>query len=941
MSFSPDLLSAPTDKIFYALTMFPYPSGVGLHAGHASVFTINDVVARYKTMSGYTVLNPFGFDAFGLPTENYALQQGKWAREVTDINKAMFLDQVKALNISFDYERIIDTSMPDYYKWTQWIFTKLMEAGLVYRDEKFVNRCPVDQTVLANDQVVDGCCERCKSEIIQKKHMQWFIKITDYADRLISDLDIIDRPEETKTTQKNWIGRSEWAEIDFTIDLSSWAKWNEVERSLNLTVFTTRPDTLYGVTAVVLAPENTLIDELLSEDKKSEIQSYRNTALAKTAVQRQQDVVDKTGVFSGLYATHPLTGESVPVWFADYVLMDYGSGAVMMVPAHDERDREFAHKFGIEVKQVIWKIIWEQHIDSHTKKAAYGLIYNKDQTKILILGRDKKISPTYINLPWWTIEQWESIEDALKREIEEETGLSDFTILWKSLFLQVNYFVEKKWDLNNFWRCNNAHIFQCVANTEILWKTNMTEHEKEQLCEARWITIHELEEYFKNLDNSHWNKVAYEMFINPSAYTWNWILVNSAQFDGMDSTEAKSAIIAHLESLWCGKRKITYRLRDRSVSRQRYRGSPIPVYYDENNTPQPIPESELPVILPLDVTDFKPKGKSPLEDHPTFKYYEKDGKTYLRECDTLDTFMCSSFYFLRFPDAHNDEALIRKELADKCLPVDFYSGGKEHSVGHLLYSRFIHKFLYDQGYVSSPEPFMKLVHQGMVLGADGRKMGKRYNNGVDPLEIVEKYGSDAVRTYLMFMGPIEADKVRNDNALHGMKKFLDRVEKLPTMEWYNTHNDDVIATIHDTIIKVTEDIESYKFNTAVSKLMIVINTIYDHKSIDAVHLGIVAQLLAPFAPILAQQLWEQTGHAGDIAFSSRPIADMSKITMKPINFPIQINGKMRWTLTVSAGISEQELLALVHADESISKYLTGTTKKVIFVADKIMNIINN
>ena len=814
-NFSPDLLSAPADKIFYALTMFPYPSGVGLHAGHASVFTINDVVARYKTMSGYTVLNPFGFDAFGLPTENYALQENKLAREVTDTNKAMFLDQVKALNISFDYERIIDTSMPDYYKWTQWIFVKLMEAGLVYRDEKFVNRCPDCQTVLANDQVVDGKCERCKSETFQKKHMQWFIKITDYADRLIEDLDSLDRPEETKTTQRNWIGRSEWAEIDFKISNSDTI----------LTVFTTRPDTLYGVTAVVLAPENTLIDELLADDKKSEVQSYRNTALAKTAVQRQQDVVDKTGVFSWLYALHPLTGEQVPVWFADYVLMDYGSGAVMMVPAHDERDREFAQKFNIPVKQVIAQIDTE----------------NNEQ------------SPIRFNI--WK-KSWEDISE------------------WPAIYTNI------------------------------------------------------------------WNDIWWFIYTKES-YTWTGVLINSAQFDGMDSTEAKSAIIAHLESLWCGKKKITYRLRDRSVSRQRYRGSPIPVYYNENNTPQPIPESELPVVLPLDVTDFKPKGKSPLEDHPTFKYYEKDGKTYLRECDTLDTFMCSSFYFLRFPDAHNDEALIRKELADKCLPVDFYSGGKEHSVGHLLYSRFIHKFLYDQGYVSSPEPFMKLVHQGMVLGADGRKMGKRYNNGVDPLEIVEKYGSDAVRTYLMFMGPIEADKVRNDNALNGIKKFLDRVEKLPAMEWYNTHNDDVIATIHDTIIKVTEDIESYKFNTAVSKLMIAVNTIYDHKSIDAEHLAIIGQLLAPFAPILAQQLWEQTGHTDDIAFSSRPVADTSKITMKPINFPIQINGKMRGTLTVPAGISEQELLSLVHADETISKYLTGTTKKVIFVADKIMNIINN
>lgn len=776
--FSPNLLWAPIDKVFYALTMFPYPSGVGLHAWHASVFVINDVVARYKRMSGYTVFNPFGFDAFGLPTENYALQQKKWAREVTDTNKEMFLEQVKSLDISFDYERIIDTSMPDYYHWTQWIFVKLMEAGLVYRDEKFVNRCPDCQTVLANDQVVDGKCERCKSETFQKKHMQWFIKITDYADRLIEDLDLVDRPEETKITQKNWIGKSQGAEIDFII-----------EKNKKLTVFTTRPDTLYGVTAVVLAPENTLVDEFLSQEKAKEIGAYRNTSLAKTAVQRQQDLEDKTGVFSGLYVTHPLTQEEIPLRFADYVLMDYGSGAVMMVPAHDERDQEFAQKFNISFKPVI------------------------------------------------------------------------------------------------------------LPNSECL--------------------------------------------TDGTCYTWKWILINSGQFNGLENSQAQSEIISHLESLGFGKRKITYRLRDRSVSRQRYRGSPIPVYYDSNNIPQAIPESELPVILPLDITDFKPQGKSPLEDHATFKYYKKDGKEYLRECDTLDTFMDSSFYFLRFPDAHNNDELIRKELADKCLPVDFYSGGKEHTVGHLLYSRFIHKFLYDQGYVSSPEPFAKLIHQGMVLWADGRKMGKRYNNGVDPLEIVEKYGSDAVRAYLMFMGPIDLDKIWNDSALHGMKKFLDKVDKLPDQKWFGKENEDVIATVHETIQKITEDIEDFKFNTAISKIMIAVNAIYDNQAIDKESLEYLSQLIAPFAPQIAQRLREQTWHTSDIAFSIWPVADMSKIKRKAIDFPIQINGKMRGTLSVAQGISEQSLLEQVMNDESFTKHLTGTTKKIIFVADKIMNIINN
>lgn len=346
-------------------------------------------------------------------------------------------------------------------------------------------------------------------------------------------------------------------------------------------------------------------------------------------------------------------------------------------------------------------------------------------------------------------------------------------------------------------------------------------------------------------------------------------------------------------------------------------------------------------MLPLDVTDFKPKGKSPLEDHPTFKYYNQDGHTYLRECDTLDTFMCSSFYFLRYPDSHNNDELIRKEFAEKVLPVDFYSGGKEHTVGHLLYSRFIHKFLYDQGYVSSPEPFLKLVHQGMVLGADGRKMGKRYNNGVDPLEIIEQYGSDAVRTYLMFMGPIELDKIRNDGALNGMKKFLDRVQKIPSQTRFQTYDGDVEATIHETIQKVTDDIAQYKFNTAISKIMIAVNTLYDKQAGTKEDLAIIAQLLAPFAPLLAQELWEYTEHNGEIAFSSRPVADFTKIVSKSINFPIQINGKMRGTLSVPAGISQDELMELVLADPNFTKFLTGTTQKVIFVADKIMNIINN
>lgn len=754
--------------------MFPYPSGVWLHAGHASVFTINDVIARYKRMQWYTVLNPFWFDAFGLPTENYAMQLGKQAREVTDTNKEKFLQQVDALNMSFDLERIIDTSTPEYYKRTQRIFLKLYDAWLAYRDTLWVNRCPSCMTVLANDQVVDGKCERCKSEITQKKHPQRFIKITEYADRLIEDLDTLDRPEETKIAQKNRIGRSEWAEIDFQV-----VQW---EKSEKITCFTTRPDTIYGVTALVLAPENALLDDLLTPEALTKVEEYRQTTLAKTAVQRQKDLKEKTWVDSGLKALHPLTNELIPIWYADYVLADYGSGAVMSVPAHDERDHEFAQKFGLEIVQVIdWKI-----------------------------------------------------------------------------------------------------------------------------DESKWMVL-------------------------------QWNLINSWEFNWLSHTEAQTSIIDYIEKLGHGRRKITYKLRDRSVSRQRYWGSPIPVRYDAEGNHHPIPESELPVVLPLDLENYQPDGKSPLEDHPSFPQY---GDQWTRECDTLDTFMCSSFYFLRYPDTDNADELIRKELAEKMFPVDFYSGGKEHTVWHLLYARFIHKFLFDQWYVSSKEPFAKLVHQGMVLGADGRKMGKRYGNGVDPLEVVEKYSADAVRTYMMFMGPVESDKPWSDTALHGMAKFLRRVDALLDIERRWTKHDAVESAVHEAIKWITHDIEKLKLNTCVSKFMILVNVMYEHSAVTDEQLHVLARLIAPFATDLAEKIYTETWWEGDVHYAIRPAYDESKIVQWGIILPIQINGKVRAKIDIATGLTEDEVLELAKSQENIAKRIEWKDiKKVIWVQDKILNLI--
>lgn len=967
--------------------MFPYPSGTAMHVWHASNFLVTEIMARYHRMRGDQVVFPIGYDSFWLPTENFAIKNNKSARQATEDNIVYFEEQLKGIDFSFDEDRKFKTSDPEYYKWTQWIFTKLYQHNLVYRKDWLVNWCNGCQTVLANDQVVDGRCERCETEIIQKKHPQWYIKITDYADQLL-DYSDCDRPEETKIHQTNWIGKSKGAEIDFTV------QWAEQI----ITVFTTRPDTIYGVTAIVLAPENDIIDQYMTDEKKSELANYRKTTALKTNIERQSTDKDKTWFDSGVQVIHPLTGELVPVWFADYVLPDYATGAVMFVPAHDERDDEFSGKYNIWVKVVI---------------------------------------------------------------------------------------VPEKWqDTNEF------------------------------------------------------------------CYTWTGFLINSAHFNWLDNITAKAEITKHLESIGKGKAKITYRLRDWSVSRQRYWGSPIPVYYtfEDNDdgrytadNPHPdktkwiphlIPESELPVILPLDLPNYKPAGKSPLEDHPSFKYYTKkesallihgrwnkpwdwncldaisqdliskwyeviypeldyhttfsfedvlsklqsyhanivighsswwylarhyasrntvdqiitisstsestafdddfvstvtqwlwaeDGKkyiefhsrhidfthmlqnppkaidvfweqdtiinesirewfvlfnsttilpwrwhmwtdesnhdyldllaliniapardiTYLRECDTLDTFMCSSFYFLRFCDPHNIQELISPEAA-KMMPVDLYVWGKEHTVGHLLYSRFIYKFLKGIGAVAcdSKEPFRKLVHQGMVHASDGRKMSKRWGNVIDPMGIINEYGSDTLRTYTMFMWPVEASKNWNPDAVAWVYRFIGRVaklkDKLATSDVVDTQ---ILSILHQTIKWVTEDIEALKFNTAVSKLMIMTNAFAEAQTVNQSDYLIFLKLCAPFATHMTQQIWSELGQEGSIHDSSWPVWDDALIATWSIDLPIQVNGKMRGTIAVASGATQDEVIALARSHDNIAKWLEWEIIKIIYVQDKICNVI--
>ena len=799
--FTPDFAQATADNTYYALTMFPYPSGSGLHAWHASVFTINDVAARFQRMQGKIVFNPFGFDSFGLPTENYAMKMGKPAYQVTEENKAHFLKQVQALNISFDYERILTTSQADYYKWTQWIFAKLYDAWLAYRDELRVNRCPDCQTVLANDQVVDGKCERCKNEIIQKKMPQWFIKITDYADRLITDLDLIDWPEETKIAQKNWIGRSEG--MLFTAPVK--------DMDMEIQTFSAHFEACYADTFVVIAPEHDLVTTLVAwTPQESEVLEFCDYILNQRNKAWYEWYKEIEGIFTWRYIQDPLWNGDLPIRVASYALADYWTW-IVKCSAHDERDFTFAKKYNIPLKTVLY--------------------------------------PT---------------DPELKKQ---------------------------------------------VKNQEVCY-TNMKE----------------------------------------------WILTEPAELAWKVSGKVRKDVINHLENNWHATKKVSYKLRDRSVSRQRYRWSPIPIYYDNKWNTHRIPYDELPVKLPLDIENYKPKGKSPLEEHPTFPIYEKNGKTYLRECDTLDTFMCSSFYFLRYPNVWDDKELITKALADKLFPIDLYTWWKEHTVGHLLYSRFVHKFLFDQWYLSSPEPFAKLVHQGMVLGTDWRKMGKRYGNGKDPLDLVREYGADATRMYLMFMGPVDQDKHWNEKSLIWVKKFLWRVERLlpktgmdmrVSDDYMMASTDDqeqskqkVESVYHQTIIDITGDFEKMKYNTAVSKIMILVNAIYEHGiAPHDVLLG-----LTKFIALFATELWDRMraalGQTDDVQFGNRPIADASKIVQSSITLPVQINGKVRANIHITPWSSEEVVMELAKQQENVQKYLDGkTVRKVIYIQDKILNIV--
>lgn len=774
-----------TKPKFYALDMFPFPSGAGLHVGHPVSFTATDILSRLKRMQGYNVLHPMGWDAFGLPAEQYALDTGNDPAEFTALNIATFKRQIQELGFSYDWDREINTTDPKYYKWTQWIFIQLYNKGLAYVDEVSVNWCPALGTVLANEEVIDGKSERGGHPVVRRPMKQWMLRITAYAERLLEDLNDLDWSESLKEMQRNWIGKSEGAQITFEV----------ADMNQEFEAFTTRPDTIFGATYAVLAPEHKLVPHITTSEQQKAVNDYIDQVKLKSDLERTDLAKGKSGVFTGAYAVNPVSGEKMPIWIADYVLATYGTGAIMAVPAHDERDYEFAKQFNLPIVEVV--------AGGDIEKEAYA-------------GEGKHINSDFLN--------------------------------------------------------------------------------------------------------------------------------------GLDKTEAIEKAIAWFEEKGTGEKKITYRLRDWLFSRQRYWGEPIPIIHWEDGTMTSVDEAELPLILPK-ATDIKPSGTG---ESPLAKIEEwvnvvdpTTGMKGRRETNTMPNWAGSCWYYLRYIDPTNDQAIADPELIKRWLPVDIYIGGAEHAVLHLLYARFWHKVLYDIGVVPTKEPFQKLFNQGMILGDNNEKMSKSKGNVVNPDDIVESHGADTLRLYEMFMGPLDASVAWSENGLDGARRFLDRIWRLFVNEdgslsskIVDSKDETLEKAYHQTVKKVTEDYQGIRFNTAISQMMVFINEAYKAPKIPVNYTKGFVQLLAPLAPHIAEELWEKLGSNESISFVAWPSFDESKLIENEIEMAIQFNGKFRAKIVVSKDFSKDELEKAVLQDAKVIEILDGKDiKKLIAIPGKLVNIV--
>lgn len=925
----------------YISPMFPYPSGAGMHTGHTFEHAIVDALARFYRGNGHNVLNPMGWDSFGLPAENYAIKTGTPPAETTRTNIANFKNQLERLGVSIDWTREVNTSDPGYYRWTQWIFTQLFERGLAYQKESLQWWCEIDQTVLANEQVVNGKCWRHDGPddplAIKKNIRQWFFKITDYAEPLLQEIPDLDWPEKIKTAQTNWIGKSQGAEVTFSVDGSD----------EQITVFTTRPDTIFGATYLVLAPEHPLARQLASDDERQAVEKYITDAVKKSEIDRLNDTKEKTGVFTGSYATNPANDKKIPVWVADYVLGGYGTGAVMGVPAHDGRDNTFAKKFNLPIIEVIEATTFDdknppQEGKENTQRAIVICVIKNQEGKYLTLKWNKLNWHTFV---MGGVEPGEEIVEAAKREIAEETGYMDVEFKSRMPFALNSIFYAAHKDVN---RDIRVDILQFELKSDKLGKTNKEEHED---FEPLWVDASEL----KNLGP-----------VGGLEYIVRWIeegdyvyagegrIIESGEFTHMQSSEAREKIVTWLEQKGVATEKVTYKMRDWLISRQRYWGAPIPIIHCDEHGAVPVPVDQLPVILP-DIKDFAPKGdgKSALARDEAWvnTTCPTCGKPAKRETDTMDGYACSSWYLLRYADPRNKEQAWKPELANYWAPVDFYVGG-DHAVAHLLYVRFWTHVFHDMELVDFKEPVKKLVYHGLIAAEDGRKMSKSLGNTVDPLEIIDQgYGADSLRTYELFLGPIDENSNWSSTGIAGVYRFINRVwtlvQEFDESDKSFTGNDTAVTRLqHKSTRKVTNDIRRLSFNTAIAGLMEYVNDLYKLK-VDGFSdepwrsaLSTLVQLVAPFAPHMAEELWQQLGHEGLVHETQWPAWDDALIVEDTMTIIVQVNGKLRAKLEVATESAKDEIEKLALANEHVQTFVDGKDPaKIIYVPSKLVNIV--
>ncbi len=914
--FKTDLYDFSKPK-FYALDMFPYPSGVGLHAGHPEGYTATDIVARMKKMQGYNVLHPMGWDAFGLPAEQFAISTGNHPETFTKENIATFKNQLKSLGFAYDWDLEISTTDPSFYKWTQWIFKQLYTDGYAKLVDMPVNWCEELGTVLANDEVIDGKSERGGYPVIRKNMKQWVIDIPKFAEKLLDGLNDLDWPESTKEIQRNWIGKSIGAEVIFKID----------GFEDTFTVFTTRADTLFGATYCVLSPEHKLVDKITSLDQKELVSAYKKECSSKSDLERTELNKDKSGVFTGAYAINPVNNALIPIWIADYVLASYGTGAIMAVPAHDERDYEFAKKFDLPIVQVLEEVTGKKHENEHFKKSIVAIVYDEATAKYLTINWKEKGGRLFIG---GTINDNECALECAIREIKEETGYVDLELIRETFKINHHYYAFNK----------DKHFN--VEATGLLFKLKSdkkvsTSLEEDEIFNVEWVSREIIDSEIK--DELH--KKVYSYSLCDSAMTGDGKHINSDFLNELDKQCAIDKMIEWLEENKCGSKKVNFRLREWIFARQRYWGEPIPIMHMENGSLRLIPDEKLPLILP-ELDDYSPKGgKSPLDSAYDWKSVNVDGMNGTIETSTMPGSAGSSWYYLRYIDPKNEKQLADPKLLEYWMPVDLYVGGPEHAVGHLLYSRMWNNYLYEKGIVPTKEPFKKLVHQGMILGSNGIKMGKRFPEFVvNPTDVVEKYGADTLRLYEMFMGPLEADKPWNDQALEGSHKFLERIYRVFDEKVSDEDSPNLETIYHKTVKKVTEDYESLNFNTAISQMMIFINAVYKENNFPKKYALEFLKLLNPIAPFITEEIWNKMGNVNSIAFENWPVYDNEKTIDSSLEIGVQINGKLRATINIALDEPKDSILAKAYENENVKKYLeTGNVVKEIVVPGKIVNLV--